>query len=200
MVWKTRRDPVSNRSGEILTVASGGRDLAVRDVIAGWRDDEAFRAFFVAELAATTYPAYFWEMPPVERATLSHPFECALIRGDALARMQADDTDFASHLNSGSASVTSFRNLGGDALLIVPRRMSDADCYGHIAAFARVAPPEQQHALFLLLAQKTLEMLEPRTRRFWISTSGLGVPWVHVRLDSYPKYYQHRPYQSDRTT
>jgi hypothetical protein len=31
-------------------------------------------------------------------------------------------------------------------------------------------------------------------RRFWISTSGLGVPWVHVRLDSYPKYYQYRPY------
>jgi hypothetical protein len=180
MVWKTRRDPVSNRSDEILTVASGGRELAVRDVIAGWRDNEAFRMFFVAELAATDCAAFFWEMPPVSRATLADPFECALIRGDALARMRADDADFAEHLNDGAESVAAFPNLGGDALLIAP--------------FARAAPPEQQHALFRLLALKTEERLESDRGRFWISTSGLGVPWVHVRLDSYPKYYQHRPY------
>jgi hypothetical protein len=31
-------------------------------------------------------------------------------------------------------------------------------------------------------------------RKLWLSTSGLGVSWLHIRLDSYPKYYQHRPY------
>ena len=30
----------------------------------------------------------------------------------------------------------------------------------------------------------------------WVSTSGLGVYWLHVRLDSYPKYYQHAPYKN----
>ena len=29
----------------------------------------------------------------------------------------------------------------------------------------------------------------------WISTSGLGVAWLHIRLDSSPKYYQHQPYK-----
>jgi hypothetical protein len=28
----------------------------------------------------------------------------------------------------------------------------------------------------------------------WLSTAGLGVPWLHLRLDSYPKYYRYRPY------
>jgi uncharacterized protein DUF6940 len=192
-MWKTHRQRIGDNWGEIVTVDTDGRALTVAEAIAGWRDNEAFRAFFIAELAATAYPAYFWEMPPVERATLSHPFECALIRGDALARMRADDTDFSEHLNDGAESVAAFSNLGGDALLIAPRRMTDTDCYGHIAAFVRAAPPEQQHALFRLLALKAEELLVDG-RRFWISTSGLGVPWVHVRLDSSPKYYQHRPY------
>jgi hypothetical protein len=136
-------------------------------------------------------------MPPLTRATLCDPFECALIRGDALAGMRADDTDFASHLD-GAEPVAAFANLGGDALLIAPRRMSDAGCYGHIAAFVRAAPDAQRHALFQLLANETERMLEATRRRFWISTSGLGVPWVHVRLDSYPKYYQYRRYAEGR--
>lgn len=29
----------------------------------------------------------------------------------------------------------------------------------------------------------------------WCSTSGLGVYWLHIRLDQYPKYYTYRPYK-----
>jgi hypothetical protein len=28
----------------------------------------------------------------------------------------------------------------------------------------------------------------------WLSTAGLGVIWLHLRLDSRPKYYSYRPY------
>ena len=31
-------------------------------------------------------------------------------------------------------------------------------------------------------------------RRLWMSTEGSGVPWLHVRLDSRPKYYKHHEY------
>jgi hypothetical protein len=30
----------------------------------------------------------------------------------------------------------------------------------------------------------------------WLSTSGLGVAWLHVRLDERPKYYTHAPYRT----
>ncbi len=87
---------------------------------------------------AAPYPAFFWEMPPVDNGTLSRDFECAILRSGALARTQADDTDFAEHLR-GPEPVAAFPNLSGDALLIAPRKIVDANCYGHIAAFVRGA-------------------------------------------------------------
>ncbi len=31
--------------------------------------------------------------------------------------------------------------------------------------------------------------------KLWVSTSGAGVYWLHLRLDSYPKYYTYSPYR-----
>ena len=167
--------------------------LTFGDVIAGWRDDTGFRDLFIAELAATPYPAFFWELPDLSPAAISSPFECVVIGSEALTDMRADPNDFAEHLKPAAPVVVSFPNLDGDAVLVVPRQISGLACYGHLAAFVREAPREQQHALFQILADETEKLLNAG-RRFWISTSGLGVPWVHVRLDTYPKYYQYRPY------
>ena len=193
-MWQAGRQTIRADWGETLALSQNGRALAVADVIAGWRDDAAFREFFIVELTATRWPGFFWEMPPLESAVLSQPFECVLIRRDALARMRADDRDFAMHLR-GPDTIAVFPNLSGDAFLIAPRRIANAECYGHIAAFLRDAPREQQHALFHTLAREIDIRLAALPYRFWVSTSGLDVPWVHVRLDSTPKYYQHRPYR-----
>lgn len=192
-MWQAERQTIRAGWGETLALSRDGSALAVAEVIAGWRDDAAFRDAFVAALAATPWTAFFWEMPPLAPAMLSDPFECALVRSDALARMRADDSDFAEHLR-GPDTVAVFPNLGGDALLIAPRKKAAVECYGHIAAFLRDGPCEQQHALFQTLALEIEKRLAASGGRFWVSTSGLGVAWVHVRIDSYPKYYQHRPY------
>jgi hypothetical protein len=193
---QAQRSLIRKDWGETIAIAADGRALTVGDVAAGWRDDEAFRDLFIATLAASPYPAFFWEMPPVSRDELSKPFECAVIGSEALALMRADDSDFAEHLIAATGSVASFRNLGGDALLVAPSKIFSADCYAHFAAFLRDGPREQQHALFQLLAEETDKLLK-NGRRFWISASGLGVPWVHVRLDSHPKYYQYRRYAEE---
>jgi len=192
-MWQARRQTIRAGWGETLALSQDGRALSVTGVIADWRDDAEFRDAFIAELATTRWPAFFWEMPPLMPATLAAPFECALIRSDALAQTRANDGDFAQHPR-GSEAVAVFPNLGGDALLVAPSKIADAGCYGHIAAFLRSAPREQQHALFRTLALEIEKRLAASPRRFWISTSGLGVPWVHVRLDSVPKYYQYRRY------
>jgi hypothetical protein len=88
-----------------------------------------------------------------------------------------------------------FPNLSGDATLIVPRQMSNADGYGHIASFVQRAPREQKHALLQTLSREIDKRLAASIDHFWVSTSGLGVPWVHVRLDERPKYYQYEPYR-----
>jgi len=33
-------------------------------------------------------------------------------------------------------------------------------------------------------------------RPTWLSTAGLGVYWLHLRLDSRPKYYRYQPYKA----
>jgi hypothetical protein len=196
-VWTARREAIRERRGETIALHIGEHALSVGEVVALWRDDAAFRDFFIAELAATEYLAFFWEMPPVDDAVLSVPFECAVIGSAALAQMSADDAAFAEHFH-GTELIAAFDNLGGDALLIAPRKIADAGCYGHIGAFVRIAPNAQRHALLECLARETEKRLSATRERFWISTAGLGVPWVHVRLDSRPKYYQYQRYAEMR--
>jgi hypothetical protein len=192
-MWNAQREGIDPAT-EKMRIASAGRTLCFADVIAGWRDDERFRAFFIAELAATPFPAFFWEMPPVRKDTLDRDYEYVVARGASLARMGADCGAFASKLNATDASVVCFRNLGGDALLVVPRQDGEARAYAHVGAFIRSAAEEQKHALLRALALSVDRLLAESDDRIWVSTSGLGVPWVHVRLDSFPKYYQHKPY------
>src|SRR5437762_9595088 len=98
-MWTARRHETTGIEGETIAIASGDRALTVAEVLAGWRGNEAFRAFFVSELAATAYPAFFWELPPLTGDTLVRPFECAVIRSESLARMPADASAFAGYLD-----------------------------------------------------------------------------------------------------
>ena len=192
--WTVQRQPVRPACSEKLTIAADGRALRFSEVIEAWRDDAGFRAFFCATLAASPYPALFWEMPPIRRGHADLPFECMVIGSDALARMAPDRDAFAAQFTTAGQLVATFPNLGGDALLLAPAQIPAPACYAHLAAFVRTAPSSQQHALFQALAEAIDGFLKNHDRRVWISTSGLGIAWLHMRLDTVPKYYQHRPY------
>jgi acetyl esterase/lipase len=194
--WVAHRQPIRKARSERVFITRSGDTLSFADAIAGWRDDEDFRAFFIAELAATEFPAFFWEMPPVRREDVDIDYEYVAIRSDGLDRMRPDARAFESQLRAAgsSHSVVSFRNLGGDAILVAPKKISGLECYGHIAAFVRSAPIGQRHELLRNLGRAVSGVLGESDLRVWVSTSGLGVPWVHIRLDSYPKYYNHEPY------
>lgn len=195
-MWIAQRHTMRQGWSERVSLTSAGRTLSFAEVIAGWRDNQDFRAFFIAELAATAFPAFFWEMPPIRRGHSEIDYEYVAICSDDLEHLRADARAFESKLRdaSPSRSVASFRNLGGDAFLVAPKQISGLECYGHIAAFVRSAPIGQRQELFRTLGSAIGDVLGESDARIWVSTSGLGVPWVHIRLDSYPKYYNHQPY------
>jgi hypothetical protein len=87
----------------------------------------------------------------------------------------------------------SFPNLGDDAFLVAPCPRTPLAAYPHLAAFARHAPDAQQHALWQAVSGALSRRLDQRP--LWLSTSGLGVAWLHVRLDLRPKYYTFGPYR-----
>jgi hypothetical protein len=47
-----------------------------------------------------------------------------------------------------NTGVLTFSNLSGDAILVVPCPITEASAYGHLAAFVRLAPEQQRHALW----------------------------------------------------
>jgi len=108
-------------------------------------------------LRAIPYSAYFWETPPITRATVDLPFEFAAIESPTLARFRPDSSSFEEHY-SASRKVTVFESLGRDAQLIAPCPESGPDAIGypHLAAFAHFAPTETADALWRQVGQTVL--------------------------------------------
>lgn len=195
VTWSAHRTVLRAGASEKVVITARGRPLSFAEVIDGWRHSAAFRDFFMAMLAATDYPAYFWETPPIVHGSTGVPYEHVVIRSDALAGLPPEPDAFEEKFVSTGRGVASFRNLGGDALLIAPRPLAAWSAYGHLAAFVRGAPEGQRHELFQTLARALRHVLRICDGRLWTSTAGLGVPWLHLRIDSFPKYYNHAPYR-----
>lgn len=83
--------------------------------------------------------------------------------------------------------VTSFVNLTGDSILIIPTPIKDKD-YTTMKDFVDNAPLEQQQELWKHVAECAEKMLTI-VDEIYINTHGLGVSYLHVRLDTTPKYY-----------
>ncbi len=69
-------------------------------------------------------------------------------------------------------------------------------CYGHLAAFIRNAPDSQKDALWRVIGATMQQHVSDYP--LWLNTAGGGIAWLHVRLDSRPKYYGFRPYKTER--
>jgi hypothetical protein len=166
-----------------------------RDMIALWRFEAELRELFCACLAAAPFPAFFWETPPVSRALAARPFTCVLVDAPMLATRAPEPGAFDAHIadGAGTDAVRSFDNLGGDAVLIAPCANAAPQHYAHLAAFLRGAPRTQAHALWRVVGRAVAARI--REKPLWVSTSGAGVAWLHVRLDTRPKYYTHAPYR-----
>lgn len=153
--------------------------------------------------------AYFFECPAVSASTLQRDFEFVLVPSKALETTRADSWAFREHLTreNGTNDVVSFLNIRRDATLVVPcsrviissSSESDADddsSYGHLATFTMEAPHDQANRLWQrVFAELDLKLRQNDREKVWLSTSGLGVPWLHIRLDSVPKYYNWREYK-----
>lgn len=192
-MWRAALAPLAETNGIHARLFSGETPLAFDDAVRGWQEDPAFRMFTVGLLAAMPFTAFRWETPPWMRDNQRRPFEFVVLDCPELDR-PADPGAFATHFAAADPSpVRSITNLGGDARLLVPRPLGPTRHYAHLAVFVRGAPEDQQHALWRSVggSLRTLIGAAP----VWLSTAGLGVPWLHVRIDQRPKYYGYAPYR-----
>ena len=157
-------------------------------------ESKDFRQQWLEELKNQPFAAYRWETPALTRSLLTRPFECVVIDSAVLAET-ADIQPFAEQFqaNTGGNEIV-FQNLGKDATLIVPIPLVEHSVYAHLASFSRNAPEHQLQSFWKRVAIVMLEQLNDSP--IWLNTAGAGVSWLHVRLDSVPKYYHYADYRN----
>lgn len=148
--------------------------------------DEKFTKGFVELLIEATdcfgafyleFPRYVPEMPVRFRVVdASHTL------GPYMS-VAHDEETFREYLEKG---VTSFHNLSGDTLLVVPQKKSLSTNYAHIKSFITTAHQDELIAVFTDLAKN----VKPG---YYVSTHGVGVSWLHFRICEFPKYYAENP-------
>ena len=190
-MFASKTEIIKHRRGEKYYLTENGILLTGDRVLYLWQHDKSFRSFFIDLLASVSFVAYRWETPPLTIDSLSKIFEFVLLDSPRLIKTP-NPSAFADYLQSDDNIVT-FPNLNGDALLIVPSLHSDLSTYGHLAAFMREAPELQKHSLWQKVGQQMQQKVSDQP--IWLNTAGAGVPWLHVRLDSRPKYYGYQPYK-----
>jgi hypothetical protein len=189
-MWTARTEKIDG--GLRFAVERDSQPATIKDVIDAWHTDASFREWFNSLLAGVPFTAFRWETPAVTSSTATRPFEFVVLDAPGLAR-RLDPYAFEQHFAGAKAGVVAFPNLGGDAILVVPCPLAEPSAYGHLAAFVRLAPNEQRHALWQLVGETMARRIGAQP--VWLSTAGAGVSWLHVRLDNRPKYYGFSPYK-----
>lgn len=182
--------------GHILRylIQKNGSKLSFEDVIDCWMGDQEFRNFITSLLTTYAPASYVWETPPITNTNVTRPFEFVLISLPMRTGYPDHDT-FAEYfsLEKGDEGVVTFDNLGKDALLIVPSPYTPGMDYSDLAAFLRNAPVAQHHALWRVVGKSIKQCLGEKP--IWLSVAGGGVAWLHIRIDTSPKYYRYASYR-----
>ncbi len=186
-MWTARSEELPDARGQRIAFELDSHPATFADVLHGWQADAGFRSLFNTLLADAPYTAFRWETPAVTAATLARPCEFVVLDSPGLARQPAPEAFAEPFLQRGQTDVVVFRNLGGDAVLVVPCPVAGPLAYGHLAAFVRLAPEPQRHALWQAVGEAMGRRIGAKP--VWLSTAGAGVSWLHVRLDDRPKYY-----------
>jgi hypothetical protein len=119
-MWTAARERFDG--GEKVALIRDGARLSFAAVLEAWRGDSAFSDFFLTELAAAPFAAFYWEMPPIVAGDIERPYEYATIDSPTLRWAREDGSAFGAHLSAGGSggAVTAFPNPSGKAMLVAP--------------------------------------------------------------------------------
>ena len=138
--------------------------------------------------------SFFYETSPITR-TMNSKYEDKYIENKYLSKMKEDNSPFKKEImKSKNKNVTSFFNLSKDAYLIIPIPRKNK-IFTTLKDFMDNASKTQQKALWKRVALSIIKMLKNH-KKVWISTHGTGVPYLHIRIDVKPKYYQTTKYKN----
>jgi len=140
-----------------------------------------------------TYPSnikkrFFYQTTVID-SNLSNEYKEIYIESERLEKISQDYSPFNEYFfKPKNKYVTSFSNLSGDSILIIPIPNKSKYNYTTLKDFIDNAPLKQQKAFWIHVAECIIELLKI-VDKVYLNTHGLGVYYLHVRLDTKPKYY-----------
>lgn len=161
----------------------------------------AFRETLITALRNIHFPAFFWEFNPVSPASSEHlQVQFAVIHCKALENVEVESSSFKEHIRQAKErgmSTAVFSNFAGDSELIIPVANTGGEFLSHIASFINHAPDEIIHEFLIKVGERIEQKLSNKMEKspLWLSTSGLGVYYLHMRIDPRPKYYNYEPFK-----
>ncbi len=183
---------LNNGNIQVYKIKHGNKSLTYNQVLDYWETDIGFADFYISIFRKCGYYSYVWESPPLSSTSLDQEYEFVIIN----APISSDNPDsktykpyFSLKENDG---IVCFPNLGNDALLIVPSPVRKYSNYSNLANFFKEATREQQRSIWKVTARKIKENLSDKPT--WVSVAGGGISWLHIRLDTIPKYYRYLKY------
>lgn len=182
-----------NEQGARCRFTQNGSILSFGEVLDLWQSSKEATKKYVQEIKTLGFDQCYWEHPALIKSYLDLPYECMILRTDHFSRRQVDTASFSAHLHQ-EQMVAVFDNLGRDARLVVPTLKAEQEHYKHLGAFLHFAPTDQVLEVFNATGNSMREEIE-KGKRIWLSTAGLGVIWLHIRLDTVPKYYKTKTYK-----
>ena len=131
---------------------------------------------------------FFWKTSVINKYTDLNFYE-EFIENDLLINKNQDINTFQEYFNKNKTEkyAISFPNLSGDTTLIVPVPRVRKN-FSNLFYFMKNASNKQQSELWKLVVKEALKLLKVN-ENIWISTHGLGVNYLHIRVSNTPKYY-----------
>lgn len=95
---------------------------------------------------------------------------------------------YKEHFKKNNKYAIAFPNLSKDTMLVVPQPRKGKQ-FTNLYYFMKNASIVQQKELWKLVVKQIRKMLE-KHENIWVSSQGLGVDYIHIRICSFPKYYE----------
>ncbi|MGA9853802.1 MAG: hypothetical protein WBR29_00800 [Gammaproteobacteria bacterium] len=194
--WEFQTKELPGDRAQWLCIREDSERLTFAEVVGLLKASARFRKSFNDALAGMPFKAFRWEMPPVCRSNVDRPYECVVLESPELLRPSEPEIFGAQFGSRLAPEILGFPNLGGDAFMLVPCPGEPSSAYGHLGAFVRHGPEAQRDRLWRMVGEALDAHLGAPL--IWLNTAGAGAAWLHVRLDSRPKYYCHGPYRNER--
>ena len=122
-----------------------------------------------------------------------HPFnsledhvKLTILKLDGMPEEQ-NSKRFDEYLKVSNEDIVSFMSLGKDAIMIVPQK-DEGKNYATIRKFLQNASNKKQIELWKKVAEEIKNLMAMYKGNIYLNTHGLGVPYLHIRLDTRGKY------------